>query len=150
MGLITEMHEMMVAAMKANDAKRRDALRLLLNALKVEEKNLMHALTADEEIAVLSGEAKKRREAIESYEAGGRADRAMAEQYELDVIVQFLPKALTEDEVRAMISAIIVEQGLKSKKDMGTVMKVLAPKLKGRFDGKQAKGLVDEMMSDLG
>ncbi|MFA5624611.1 MAG: GatB/YqeY domain-containing protein [Bradymonadales bacterium] len=149
MTTINDVHEQIVAAMKSKDARRRDALRLILNALKVAEKEARAELTAEAEVEVLSREAKKRREAMESYEAAGRAERVAQERYELGLIQEFLPKAFSESEVRAKIAELVQSLEVKSKKQAGLVMKNLSPILKGRFDGRQAKALVDDALKDL-
>lgn len=143
MSLTTEVHEQVIAAMKARDNNRRDTLRFIENALKTEAKEKLHELSNDEEIAVLTREAKKRREAIESYQQVGAADRAEKESYELEIIQSFLPKQLTADEVKAIIDELVKELEIKSKKDMGKLMKALMPKIKGVFPGNEAKKLVD-------
>ena len=143
MALIKDIQEQVKEAMKAHDDKRRDALRLILNALKTEEKEKRVELTPEMEIAILTSEAKKRREAIESYEIAGSAERAEKEKYELALIQSFLPEALSEDEVKKIINELIQELGIKEKKEMGKLMKALMPKIKGRFPGNEAKKLVD-------
>ena len=143
MALIKDIQEQVKEAMKSHDDQRRDALRLILNALKTEEKEKRVELTPDMEIAILTSEAKKRREAIESYEIAGSAERAEKEKYELALIQSFLPEALSEDEVKKIINELIQELGIKEKKEMGKLMKALMPKIKGRFPGNEAKKLVD-------
>ena len=145
MSIQSEAQSKVIAAMKAHDDARRDALRLIVNALKTEAKEKLHELSPDEEIAVLMREAKKRREAIEDYKKVGAEDRAQKEAYELDIIQDFLPKQLTADEVREIIKALVAELNIASKKDAGKLMKALMPKLKGVFPGNEAKKLVDEL-----
>ena len=145
MSIKAEAQAQVIAAMKAHDDKRRDALRLIVNALKTEAKEKLHELSADEEIVVLTREAKKRREAIADYTKAGATDRAEKEMYELEIIQGYLPKQLSEDEVRAMISALVAELNIVSKKDTGKLMKALMPKLKGVFPGNEAKKLVDAL-----
>ena len=127
--------------MKSGDAQRRDALRLILNALKTEEKEKRIELTPEAEIEILTREAKKRREAIESYEQAGAKDRAEKEAYELGLIQGFLPAAMSADDVRAILRDLVQELAITSKKDVGKLM----PKIKGRFPGNEAKKLVDEL-----
>lgn len=146
MALIQDIQEQVKSAMKAHDDQRRDALRLILNALKTEEKEKRITLTPDMEIAILTSEAKKRREAIEGYEAAGAEDRAAKEKYELDLITSFLPAQLTEDDVKKIITDLVAELKIESKKDQGKLMKELMPKLKGRFPGNEAKKLVDQVL----
>lgn len=147
MALIQDIQEQVKIAMKSHDDQKRDALRLILNALKTEEKEKRVTLTPEMEIAILTSESKKRREAIEGYEAAGAEERAAREKYELDLITSFLPAQLTEDEVRKIIRDLIAELKIESKKDQGRLMKELMPKLKGRFAGNEAKKLVDQELN---
>lgn len=143
MSLIVEIQNQVKDAMKSGDAKRRDALRLILNALKTEEKEKRVELTPEQEIEILTREAKKRREAIDAYTLAGSQERADNEAYELNLIQGFLPAALTEDEVKTIINELVKELEITSKKELGKVMKSLMPKIKGRFPGNEAKKLVD-------
>lgn len=143
MSLIVEIQNQVKDAMKSGDAKRRDALRLILNALKTEEKEKRVELTPEQEIEILTREAKKRREAIDAYTQAGSQERADNEAYELNLIQGFLPAALTEDEVKNIINDLVKELEITSKKELGKVMKSLMPKIKGRFPGNEAKKLVD-------
>jgi uncharacterized protein YqeY len=143
MSLIVEIQNQVKDAMKSGDAKRRDALRLILNALKTEEKEKRVELTPEQEIEILTREAKKRREAIDAYTLAGSQERADNEAYELNLIQGFLPAALTEDEVKNIIAELVKELEITSKKELGKVMKSLMPKIKGRFPGNEAKKLVD-------
>ncbi len=143
MSLIVEIQNQVKDAMKSGDAKRRDALRLILNALKTEEKEKRVELTPEQEIEILTREAKKRREAIDAYTLAGSQERADNEAYELNLIQGFLPAALTEDEVKTIIADLVKELEITSKKELGKVMKSLMPKIKGRFPGNEAKKLVD-------
>jgi uncharacterized protein YqeY len=143
MSLIVEIQNQVKDAMKSGDAKRRDALRLILNALKTEEKEKRVELTPEQEIEILTREAKKRREAIDAYTLADSQERADNEAYELNLIQGFLPAALTEDEVKTIIAELVRELEITSKKELGKVMKSLMPKIKGRFPGNEAKKLVD-------
>ena len=143
MSLMNDIQAQIKDAMKSGDAKRRDALRLVYNALKNEYIEKRADLTPEEEITILTREAKKRREAIDAYNQAGSADRAEQEAYELEIIDAFLPAGLTEDDVKKMIDELVAELQITSKKDLGKLMKALMPKIKGRFDGKEAKRLVD-------
>lgn len=145
MSITVKVHEEVIAAMKARNNERRDALRLIENALKTEAKEKLHDLSEEEEIAILTREAKKRRESIESYRAVGAEDRAAKEEFELGIIQSFLPAQMTEDDVQALINDLVKELGITEKKDLNKVMKSLMPKIKGRFDGGKAKKLVDSV-----
>ena len=149
MTILNDMQEQVKLAMKSGDARRRDALRLVQSALKKEFiDNGRVDLTPEKEIAVLSSEAKKRRESIDAYKLAGAEDRAEQEAYELAIIQEFLPAGLSEDDVKKMIDELVTELQITSKKDLGKLMKSLMPKIKGRFPGDQAKKLVDSLNTE--
>lgn len=145
MALIAEISNQVKEAMKSGDAQRRDALRLILNALKTEEKEKRIELTHEAEIEILTREAKKRRESIADYEKVGSEERAAKERYELELIQSFLPEEMSADDVKKLIDALVAELGIASKKDVGKLMKALMPKIKGVFPGNEAKKLVDAL-----
>lgn len=145
MALIADISNAVKEAMKSGDAKRRDALRLVLNALKTEEKERRVELTHEMEIEILTREAKRRRESIADYEMAGSEGRAAQERYELELIQAYLPEEMSVDEVKKIIDGLVVELGITSKKDVGKLMKALMPKIKGVFPGNEAKKLVDAL-----
>ena len=145
MALIAEISNQVKEAMKSGDARRRDALRLILNALKTEEKEKRIELNPEAEIEILTREAKKRRESIADYEKVGSEERAAKERYELELIQSFLPEEMSADDVKKLIDALVAELGIASKKDVGKLMKALMPKIKGVFPGNEAKKLVDAL-----
>jgi uncharacterized protein YqeY len=136
------------AAMKAREADRLNTLRMVLSGLKNERINLRRDLNPQEELAFLSTEAKRRRESIDAFQQGGRADLVAKEQAELAIIQTYLPQALSEDEVKAMIQAAITESGAATKKDFGKVMRLIAPQIKGRFDGAAVRPLIEGLLPD--
>lgn len=142
MSILDDLKKDMIASMKRGDKARLSAVRLLISALKSSEKDKREALSEAEEIDVLAREAKRRRESIAMFEEGGRAEMAAAETAELAVIQEYLPQPLSEDDVLALLKATIAESGATSKREMGRVMGLVMPKLKGRFDGKAAKDLL--------
>jgi hypothetical protein len=149
MTVLNDIQEQVKQAMKSHDDRRRDALRLIQSALKKEYiDNGRVDLTPEKEIAILSSEAKKRRDSIAEYNSIGATDRAEQEAYELAIVQEFLPEAMSEDDVRKIISELVAELQVTSKKDVGKVMKSLMPKIKGRFPGQDAKKLVDELHFD--
>ena len=140
-------------AMRAGEATRKETLSLLRAAVKTAEINARGSdKSFDAELdsdvqAVIEREAKKRRDAIEEYEKAGRSDRAQAERDELQVLQEFLPQQLTEDELREIVKEAIAQSGASGAKDMGVVMKAVRPLTAGRADGK----LVSEMVrAELG
>jgi uncharacterized protein YqeY len=130
------------AAMRAGDGLRRDVLRMVVSAAYNVEKRQGHPLTDDEYLAVLSRAVKTRRESIEAFRAGGREDLAAKEEAEIAIIGEYLPAALTEEEIAALVREGIAATGASSARDMGKVMGWLAPRTRGRADGKHVSELV--------
>jgi uncharacterized protein len=141
------LHEELIAAMRSGDALRRDTLRLAQSAAYNVEKRNQKPLTDDELIAVLAREVKTRRESIEAFRAGGREDLAVKEEAEIAVLAGFLPAALSVDEIRDFIGQAIRATGASSARDMGKVMGWLAPRTRGRADGKQVSELVIQALA---
>ena len=129
-------------AMREHDELRRDTLRMAISAAYNAEKAARRPLTDDEVIGVLAREVKTRRESIEAYEAAGRPDLAAKERAEAEVLAGFLPAQLSEEEIRALVADAIAQTGASSPKDMGRVMGIVAPRTKGRADGKVVSGIV--------
>ena len=134
-------------AMKARDADRRDALRLILNALKNSEKELQRPLSEDEELQVLQRERKRRVEAAEAFRAGGREEQAEDEEYELEVLEEFMPSPLTEEEIEEIVDDAIAEVGATSIADLGRVMADVMPQVAGRADGSAVSQIVREKLA---
>ena len=126
----------MKEAMKAKDEIRLGVLRMVKSDLKYKQIEFGHELSEEEVIAVLSTAAKTRRDSIEEYERGGRNDLRDQEKAELDIIVQYLPEQLSAEELGRLVDEAIAEAKATAPKDMGAVMKVLMPKVRGRADGK--------------
>jgi uncharacterized protein YqeY len=135
------------AAMRAGDGLRRDVLRMVASAAYNVEKRQGHPLTDDEYTAVLSREVKTRRESVEAFRAGGREDLATKEEAEIAIIGEYLPEALSEDEVAALIREGIAATGASSARDMGKVMGWLVPRTRGRADGKRVSELVIQALA---
>jgi hypothetical protein len=142
LSIYEKLTEDMKTALKAGQKDRLSTIRLLRGQLKNAEIDKQDALTEQEEIEVLSSAAKKRRESIDSYTQAGRDDLADKEQKELDVITEYLPKALSEKEVKAIVDRVIAEQEAVSMKDLGKVMPKVMAEVKGRAEGK----VVNEMV----
>lgn len=135
------------ASMMAKNTDRTGTLRMVKSALgyvQIEKK--VEVLPDAEVTAVLQREAKKRRDAITEYEKAGREELVAKERAELLVIEEFLPKALSPEELEALVKAAIAEVGATSKKDMGVVMKAAQAKAAGRADGKVLSGLVGRLL----
>ncbi len=147
MGLAEKLTEDMKAAMKSGDKARLSTIRQLRAQLKDEQIALGHELSEEEILTVLTRAAKKRREAIDMYEKGGRTDLSEAEKAELAVIQDYLPKALGEEELLALISSAIEQTGASGMADFGKVMKVVMGQTRGRADGKQVQNLVKQQLA---
>jgi len=147
MSLIEEIDGEVKDAMKAGDAERRDALRLILNALKNTEKELQRPLSEEEELQVMQRERKRRIEAAEAFRAGGREEQAAAEERELDILEEFMPEPLSEDEIDEIVDDVIAEVGATSMADLGRVMADVMPQIAGRADGSQVSQIVREKLA---
>jgi uncharacterized protein YqeY len=132
----------MMAAMRSGDVLRRDTLRMVWSAVYAVEKRDHATLTDDQAIGVLAREVKTRRESVEAYRKGGREDLAAKEEAEIEIISGFLPQALTEAEIGALVDEAIAATGAASARDLGKVMGWLAPRTRGRADGKVVSGVV--------
>jgi uncharacterized protein YqeY len=148
MSLKDRMRDDVAEAMRAGDKSRRDVLRMMLAAVKQEEVDEQIELDDDGVQSVLIIQAKQRRESIADAEKANRPDLAAQEEAELRIIEDYLPGQLTEDEVRAVASAIIAELGASEMKDMGRVMGKLMPKLKGQADGRMVSQAVRDLLQD--
>ena len=147
MSLIATIEDELKDAMKERDADRRDALRLILNALKSSEKELQRPLSDDEELQVLQRERKRRVEAAEAFRTGGREEQAEAEEYELEVLEEFMPEPLSEDEIEEIVDDVIAEVGATSLRDLGRVMADVMPQVAGRADGSAVSQIVREKLA---
>jgi len=134
MALKERVSEDMKAAMRAKDAARLSAIRLLLAAMKRKEIDERAQLSDADVLGIVEKLIKQRRESIAQYEAAGRGDLADAEKFEIQVISAYLPEQMSEAEVASAVAAAIAEAGAGSVKDMGKVMAVLKPRLAGRAD----------------
>jgi len=145
--LIAEIEQDLTEALRERDGVRRDALRLILNALRSAEKELQRPLSGDEELQVLQRERKRRLEAIDAFRAGGRNDRADAEKRELEVLEEFMPEPLSEEELEQIVDDAIAENGATSIRDLGRVMADVMPQVAGRADGSAVSQLVREKLA---
>jgi uncharacterized protein len=145
--LITRIDDELKEAMRARDAERRDALRLILSSLKSAEKELQRPLSDDEELQVLQRERKKRTEAADAFRDAGREEQAANEEAELAVLQEFMPEPLSEDELEQIVDDAIAENKATSMRDMGRVMADVMPQIAGRADGSAVSQLVREKLA---
>ena len=144
MGLKEKLQSDLTDAIRSRAEVKSGTIRMLLAAITTEEVSgkAARVLKDDEIITVLSREAKKRREAVEAYVAAKRDELADKERAEGEVIAQYLPAQLSEEEIKKMIADAISETGAAGPAGMGLVMKVLSPKIAGKADGGVVSGLV--------
>jgi hypothetical protein len=135
--------------MRDHDELRRDTLRMAIAAAYNAEKAARRPLTDDELVGVLAREVKTRRESIEAYEKAGREDLAARERAEAAILGAFLPEPLDEGALRAIVREAIAGSGATSARDLGRVMGVVAPKTRGRADGKLVSGIVAQELARL-
>jgi uncharacterized protein YqeY len=134
-------------AMRGGDALRRDVLRMVVSAAYNVEKRQGHPLSDDEFLAVLTREVKTRRESVEAFRAGDREDLASKEEAEIAILGEYLPQALSETEIAGLIREAIAATGASTARDMGKVMGWLAPRTRGRADGKRVSELVVQALA---
>ncbi len=147
MDLITTIEHELKQARLAHDDDRRDALVLILSSLRSAEKELQRPLSEDEELQVLQRERKKRVEAFEAFEAAGREEQADKEDFELDVLEEFMPEPLSEDELDEIVDDVIAEVGATSLRDIGRVMADVMPRVSGKADGSAVSQIVREKLA---
>ena len=133
--------------MRSGDALRRDVLRMAQNAAYNVEKRERRELTDDDYGAILAREVKTRRESVEAFRAGGREDLAAKEEAEIAILSEYLPQQLSETEIQALVDEGIAATGASSARDLGKVMGWLAPRTRGRADGKQVSALVAQSLA---
>jgi len=147
MSLIVEIKGQLEDAMREGDSVRRDTLRLILSSLQGAEKELQRPLSEDEEPQVLQRERKKRREAADAFRSGGREEQAGKEEGELEVLEEFMPEPISEEELEQIVDDVIAEVGATSMRDIGRVMADVMPQVAGRADGSAVSQLVREKLA---
>lgn len=147
--ILEKLEAEIVKAMKARDQVRLGAVRLIKSTVKNKEIELIHPLSETEFFSVLGTMAKQVTDSIEQFTKGGRTDLVDKEKGELQVIQTFLPQAMSDAEVLALVQEAINASGATGPKDMGAVMKVLKDKTAGRVDGKKMADLVKNKLSNL-
>lgn len=133
-------------AMKSGDKPRVSTIRLLLSALKNEKIQAHRELTDEEIEAVIRRGAKQRKDSIEQYGRGGRADLVAAETAELQILEAYLPQGLNDADLENAVKTIISDRSLTSKKEVGAVMKELMARYKGRVDGRKAQEIAQRLL----
>ena len=136
----------MKEAMKNKEKERLAVIRMVRGAIRQQEIDGQKELGEEDVIAVISKEVKMRRDSIEEFQKGGREDLVEKTQAEIDVLLPYLPAQLSEDEVRELVKTAVEQTGASTPKDMGKVMGVLMPKVKGRADGKMVNTIVKSFL----
>jgi uncharacterized protein YqeY len=142
MSLLIQIQEDVKGAMKAGERERVHALRLIVNELQKAVKE-----NGADELEVLARERKRRFEAAEAYRDGGRTDLAEAEEREAELIASYMPEQISDEELEAIVGDAVAESGATSPKEMGKVMALVMPQIKGRADGKRVSASVKEKLT---
>jgi uncharacterized protein YqeY len=142
MSLLNQVQDDVKAAMKAGERERVHALRMVADALQKAEKD-----NGGEPVEVLQRERKRRLEAAEAYRDGGRAEAAEAEEREAEIISSYMPEQLSDEDLNAIVGDAVAESGASSPQEMGKVMALVMPQVKGRADGKRVSAAVKEMLT---
>jgi uncharacterized protein YqeY len=146
LAILDDLNATLKEAMKSRDELKVSVIRMMKASLKNKEIEKMGVLTDDDVLSVLSTMAKQRRESIEQFTNAGRTELAEKESRELDILQSYLPKQLSPEELDTIIKNAISVSGAKSAADMGKVMKVLMPGVKGVADGKLVNQRVKELL----
>lgn len=147
MELLERINTALKEAIKSKDTDTRNAIRMLLTAIKNKEKELRRELQEQEILQLIATAIKQRKDSIAQYEKGGRTDLADAERREVRILQQFMPEELSPEALQAMVREVIQEVGATSVKDLGKVMKPLMAKIAGRADGKTVHEMVRQELS---
>src|ERR1700730_7551750 len=146
MSLTEQLSEDMKQAMRSKDKTRLSVIRIVKSAIKNAEINQQTTLSDEEILDVLNKELKQRRDSLESFERAGRTDLVNDVQEEIEILVGYLPKQLTEEEIQSIVREVIQSVGATSKADMGKVMAALMHKVGGRADGKIVNQIVQQLL----
>jgi uncharacterized protein YqeY len=133
--------------MRSGDELRRDTLRMVTSAAQYAAKNQRREISDEEFTAVLAREVKTRRESVEAFRGGGRDDLAAKEEAEIAILQEFLPAALTDDELERLVDEAVAQTGATSVRDLGKVMSYLVPRTRGRADGKRVSELAAQALA---
>jgi uncharacterized protein len=146
MNLRSQIETDLITAMRSGDELHKRTLRMALSAIKLAEIDKGASLEDSALVSIIQKEIKSRRESIEDAERAGRADLVAQAEAELGVLNAYLPRQLTQDEIESLANDAIAKAGATSPNDMGQVMKILMPRLKGQAEGSQVSQLVRELL----
>jgi uncharacterized protein len=138
------LHTEITAAMRSGDSLRRDTLRMAESAIYNAEKRDRRTYADDDVVAIIGREVKTRRESVEAFRKGGREELATKEESEIAILGEFLPEQLSDDDLQTLVAEAVTATGAASPRDLGRVMGWLAPRTRGRADGRRVSTLVAE------
>ncbi|KGG81363.1 GatB/YqeY domain-containing protein [Caloranaerobacter azorensis] len=134
------------ASMKNKDKVRKDVITMVRAAIKQREVDERIELNDEDIIELIAKQVKQKKDALKDFEKGGRQDLVELTQKEIDILMEYLPKQLSEDEIDEIVKAAIEEIGASTMKDMGKVMSYVMPKVKGRADGSLVNKIVRQYL----
>lgn len=149
MSLLDTLKKDMIAAMKAKDKETLSVVRMLKASAQNEQIKLGHDLTPDDEASLLAREYKQRNDSLAEFEKAGRQDLVDSTKQEIAVVQRYMPKQMSEDEIKQAVAETISEVGANSMKDFGKVMGAIMPKVKGKADGKQVNAAVKSALQNM-
>ncbi|CAD5898429.1 MULTISPECIES: GatB/YqeY domain-containing protein [Carnobacterium] len=147
MSLLTTLNEDMKTAMRAKDKETLSVVRMLKASLQNEQIKLGEELNADQELTILAREMKQRRDSVAEFKKADRQDLVDKTQAEIEIVEKYMPKQLSEDEIKTIVSAAIAKVGASSMKDFGQVMGAVMPETKGKADGNEVNRIVKELLN---
>lgn len=147
MSVFEEIREDLKDAMRGGDTVARDALRMVLAALKNRRIETGEDLSGEEALRVISQQVKSRQDSLEQYERAAREDLAAKERGEIEVLQRYLPEELSDERTREIVQENIAELGIESKRDLGRLMKAVLAEYKGRVSGKLVQQYANEILS---
>lgn len=146
MNLSERLNEDMKQAMKSQDKFKLSTIRMVRATIKNLEIDLKRTLNDNEVLDILSREIKQRKDALQEFEKAGRDDLAESVKAEVEIIAEYLPEQLSEEEIKVIVQQTIQETGATSKAEIGKVMSALMPKVKGLADGKLVNQVVQQLL----
>ena len=148
MSIVDEIHHDLHEAMKKKEKEKINTLRNIIGKLKYKIIEKGEEITEQEEIKVIQSLAKQRKDSIEMYKKGERSDLVEIESTELSIINEYLPQALSEEEVKNLVKDSVEESGAQSIADLGKIMPIIMKKGAGRVNGKLAQQILREILSE--
>lgn len=148
MSLLTTLNDDIKTAMKSKDKDTLSILRMLKAAIQNEQIKAGRDLDGEEELTVLSREMKQRRDSLSEFEKAGRDDLADKVKIEITIVEKYMPKQLSEEEIRQIVQTAIDQTGATSPKEFGKVMGAVMPEVKGKADGNQVNAIVKELLQE--